>query len=460
MKEASDAAVGEARPAGSLHSRKSFLQRSAASAVLMAGGGSLLAACGGGDNNTSSGGSPSGPVTLTLLNWHTNIPDTGFGAGYIAQGKAYEQAHRNTTVKFVAKPFAGYVPFITSAAKTKTLASNVALVPGLNQSAVFPALETLTRAQVAPIFNDLSGWLDVQTSVESDGQYAGLPFTGQGIVWYYNKALFRRAGLDPEQAPQTWDDFATACDKLKGAGITPIAISGKDSYTPFWAFASWTTQFYPTAADVQAFATGQIPFTDSGIAAAANALAETSKRGWWNADYKGKAAADAQDDFVKGKIAMFPGIITAGFSWDAFDKLMGRGTYGVFLPPLLDGAKVSAPNAFFYPSILLGVAKDAKDPDAALEYNKFLVSREGQTLMLAKGGAFPNRLDVDIEGITRSPGAATIANLVRNGNPVDCVTTWLKSAAYAKSIPLLTPAAASGDINGYLKEIDSLQAKA
>ena len=47
-----------------------------------------------------------------------------------------------------------------------------------------------------------------------DGRLMSLPFNKSVPVIYYNKDLFRRAGLDPDQPPQTWDEFARISRKL------------------------------------------------------------------------------------------------------------------------------------------------------------------------------------------------------------------------------------------------------
>ena len=53
-------------------------------------------------------------------------------------------------------------------------------------------------------------------------------------VW--NKALFRKAGLDPEHFPRTWGlmefgtGFLQVCEKLKAAGIAPLVFGNKEGY--------------------------------------------------------------------------------------------------------------------------------------------------------------------------------------------------------------------------------------
>lgn len=53
----------------------------------------------------------------------------------------------------------------------------------------------------------------------------GVPIDVTTIQLLYNKALFRKAGLDPERPPQTWAEFLAAGRKLKAAGI-PVLVSG------------------------------------------------------------------------------------------------------------------------------------------------------------------------------------------------------------------------------------------
>jgi glucose/mannose transport system substrate-binding protein len=47
------------------------------------------------------------------------------------------------------------------------------------------------------------------------------------VLWY-NKALFTKAGITA--VPNTWDEFFAAADKLKAAGIAPVALGGKDGF--------------------------------------------------------------------------------------------------------------------------------------------------------------------------------------------------------------------------------------
>jgi len=67
------------------------------------------------------------------------------------------------------------------------------------------------------------------------GKTYGLPGDIAPIVFWYNKELCAKAGVDPTKI-KTWDDFIDAVKKCQAAGITPLAVGGKDE---------WPLHFYP-----------------------------------------------------------------------------------------------------------------------------------------------------------------------------------------------------------------------
>src|SRR5690606_20120884 len=62
------------------------------------------------------------------------------------------------------------------------------------------------------------------------------------VGFWYNRSLFERAGLDPDQPPRTWDEFLSAVDTLKNAGITPVALGAGDNWTATYWFGSMATR--------------------------------------------------------------------------------------------------------------------------------------------------------------------------------------------------------------------------
>ena len=72
----------------------------------------------------------------------------------------------------------------------------------------------------------------VREACTYDGQRYGLPITLHYVAFFYNKAIFRKYGIDP---PVTWAQFTAACRTLRAAGVTPVAMGCRDRWpAQFW----------------------------------------------------------------------------------------------------------------------------------------------------------------------------------------------------------------------------------
>jgi raffinose/stachyose/melibiose transport system substrate-binding protein len=61
-----------------------------------------------------------------------------------------------------------------------------------------------------------------------NGQQYAVPYNVGVVGFWYNKQLFAKAGIS--SPPTTWPQLLADVDKLKQAGITPIAIGGRDRW--------------------------------------------------------------------------------------------------------------------------------------------------------------------------------------------------------------------------------------
>jgi sn-glycerol 3-phosphate transport system substrate-binding protein len=59
----------------------------------------------------------------------------------------------------------------------------------------------------------------------TDGRMASMPFNSSTAVMWYNKDAFRKAGLDPEDAPATWQDVRKAAETIKAKDAAPVAMT-------------------------------------------------------------------------------------------------------------------------------------------------------------------------------------------------------------------------------------------
>ena len=69
-----------------------------------------------------------------------------------------------------------------------------------------------------------------------DGTLQAMPWTISNPILYYDKALFRKAGLDPEQPPATLDEVREYSQKIVDSGAAPhgIALPARDYLNEFF----------------------------------------------------------------------------------------------------------------------------------------------------------------------------------------------------------------------------------
>ncbi|OOQ52523.1 glycerol-3-phosphate ABC transporter substrate-binding protein [Proteus mirabilis] len=128
----------------------------------------------------------------------------------------------------------------------ETMTSAVAAFRAKNQPAIVQVFEVGTASMmgakkaVFPVYQlmektnepfDPNSYLSTVTAyyTTSDGKMISLPFNSSTPVLYYNKALFKQAGI--EHPPKTWKEMGAVSQKLLDAGV-------KCGFTTTWQ--SWT----------------------------------------------------------------------------------------------------------------------------------------------------------------------------------------------------------------------------
>src|SRR4051812_21243279 len=80
---------------------------------------------------------------------------------------------------------------------------------------------------------------------QTGGKTWGVPFQRSTVVMYYNKDLFKEAGLDPNKPPTNWAELKEAATKLtkKDASgkVTQWGVQIPSSGFPYWLFQTLTT---------------------------------------------------------------------------------------------------------------------------------------------------------------------------------------------------------------------------
>ena len=206
--------------------RRTFLGALGAGATLLG-----LGACSSDSDSGGSGGDPNAAQTINW--WHiANTPPMLPVWQQLAD--AYHQQHPNVTINIT--------PIENEAFKAKmTTETQAGHAPDLFHTWGGGVLkQQLDAGLVKDITGDVSATIAtiVPTALEPyqfDGKTYALP-TDIGMVgFWYNKSLFSKAGI--AAPPATWSEFLDGVRKLKGAGVTPIAIAGQ---------AKWPEMYYWT----------------------------------------------------------------------------------------------------------------------------------------------------------------------------------------------------------------------
>ena len=219
-----------------------------------------------------------------------------------------------------------------------------------------------------------------------DGKYYALPTAVRSLALFWNKALFKEAGLDPERPPATLDELVDYARKLTKrssngdllqAGLT-IDMGGQDHH---WLREVLIRQFggAPYSNDRKTVTYN----TDAGVAATQ-----------WYIDLAAKQKVgqigfltDGVTAFRSGKAGM---TIDGSFRLGALDGQKGL-DYGVAELPAYKGIKSN-----FASYWVNGITTKATGPkqDAAVKFLKFLTTPEAMELWMNTVGELPARRSV------------------------------------------------------------------
>ncbi len=80
---------------------------------------------------------------------------------------------------------------------------------------------------------------------QTGGKIWGIPFQRSTIVMFYNKDAFKEAGLDPDKAPDTWDELVADGQKLvkrdAAGNVSQWGVEIPSTGFPYWLFQGLTT---------------------------------------------------------------------------------------------------------------------------------------------------------------------------------------------------------------------------
>ena len=213
------------------------------------------------------------------------------------------------------------------------------------------------------------------------GKIYAIPNDTGTYALFYNKALFRKAGV--ATPPKTYTELLADCAKFKAKGIIPLAYGDRDGYsTDNWVTYDYTS--YMSGGDIALINAGKLKYTDPKLVRPLEALVKFKQQGCVNADASTHENNDANTYFTSGKAAMvqmFPFVVKQ------FEHALGSKLGLARLPQSGHGplAGKSAANSFHN----WVIPKNAKNPDAAWNFVKLAVDKTGAGQLASTVGGLP-----------------------------------------------------------------------
>ncbi|HOX48974.1 MAG TPA: extracellular solute-binding protein [Spirochaetia bacterium] len=206
-----------------------------------------------------------------------------------------------------------------------------------------------------------------KTASSYNGKTYFMPSSWYWWAVYYNKDVFAKLNLS---VPKTWEEFEAVCAALKKAGIEPIAIGAKDTWTAGGWFDYMNVAVNGGALH-QDLTAGKVSYTDPKVANTFNYIADLSKKGYFMKNAASYSWQEAATVMFDGKAGMYlmgqfikdvaPADKKDKIDWFQFPIVGNNTAYGVDTP--IDG--------YFVPA-------KAKNKANALKFAAFLQRKDVQ----------------------------------------------------------------------------------
>jgi multiple sugar transport system substrate-binding protein len=182
----------------------------AAGASAVAVGVLAAAACSsGGSGSSGSSGSSGGKQTLQM--W-ARADDAAFLPTLV---KAFNQSHPNLKIQLTLVPDAQVVQKYSQAASSGNgpdlVSTEIGTMATFTPTGWYQDITSLVNG--LPYKKDLSPAHLGQATY--NGKIYGMPFTADVSVLYYNKGLFTKAGLNPNDPPKTWAQIESDAKQIR-----------------------------------------------------------------------------------------------------------------------------------------------------------------------------------------------------------------------------------------------------
>jgi len=360
-----------------------------------------LAGCSGSDDKTSTSSNPDDGTQLTM--WVRSATDQ-FSQRLV---DAYNSSHKNH-VALTIIPNDSYLTKVGAAAGSHSLpdilASDVVYTPNYTKQGLFQDISADVKA--LPYYSSIAkSHLDVASY---EGKIYAVPHKLDSSVLFYNKDLFKQAGLDPEKAPANFTEMLADARKITalGKGITGFDLAGSCGGCGVYTLFPY------------AWAAGEPVLSDDGKKVSIDTPAFKSIFGLYKqmSDEKLVDSSDkAQDgstwpaNFEAGKVGILP------LGSPIVGDLLKQTKFQWGVAPLM--APDGSGTATFIGGDVAGISATSKHRVQAWDFLKWTLDDNAQVEIIAKNGDLPGRTDLAGNKYTAAdPRTKLIADGLKNGH--------------------------------------------
>jgi multiple sugar transport system substrate-binding protein len=330
-------------------------------------------------------------------------------ANYVREAKAdFAKKHPGVELEFVAQPFEQYYTLLGAAIQAGKGPDVIMFNGGGQIRDRVDALVPLDE-YVADDRTRLAGW----DAFSKDGKAYGAPVTLQGHPIYYNKELYKKAGLDPDKPATSWADLVSNCAKIKKAtGAACFSLGNKEGIG-IQFFMSAMGSGILTPQEYDAWIAGQRDWNSPAVKKIFQLWQDTDKAGL-NTKAPNSTAMfnDAFASFESGKASHIIGLMSDVGHWKDFGSFIGDANVGVMPAPVVTSG--AEPNLPYDGGIGYAVAKWTKDPALAADLVRSLTATSALKAFSADAGAIVSDPAATAEG---SAAAGAVADGLETGKP-------------------------------------------
>jgi len=327
---------------------------------------------------------PAKPVTVEW--WHITTVDPGKTL-WQDMANEYMTTHPNVTINITILE--------NEAFKTKL----TTVMQGGTPPDIFQSWGggTMNEQVDAGMLQDITSYLDADGGAwrntfapgalavfAKDGKNYGVPWDMGMVSWWYNKDLFAKANI--ANPPTTWTELLADVKALKAAGITPISLGEKDTWTGMHIWAYLATRICGEAGFMAAAGrTGS--FADPCFVEAGTKLQELIDLKPFQDGFLGASHDDMQGTFGNSKAAMeLSGQWAPGSSKGQSADQKGVANLGMFVFPAVEGGVGALTDAMGGGN---GFAIGKNAAPEAVDFVKYLTAAKQQERVAASGGGIP-----------------------------------------------------------------------